>query len=117
MTAEAYWRGALDDGRLLLQRGIASGKPFFPPRVAEPGTGDAAEWFEATTRGSVYSVTVVGQKPPLLPYNVVLVDLDDGVRVMSRVDGIAPEAVRIGMRVVARIAREDDIAVLVFDPA
>lgn len=116
-TPEAHWRAALDDGRLLLQRGVTSGTAFFPPRVAEPGSGDRVEWFETHGGGTVYSVTVVGQKPPLPPYNVVLVDLDDGVRVMSRVDGIEPSDVRIGLRVTARIAREDGAAILVFDPA
>jgi uncharacterized OB-fold protein len=117
VSAEAHWRAALDDGRLLLQRGIASGTPFFPPRIAEPGTGAEAEWFEASGGGTVYSVSLVGQKPPAPPYAVVLVDLDDGVRVMSRLDGIDPADIAIGMRVVARVAREEAGAVLVFDPA
>jgi hypothetical protein len=36
---------------------------------------------------------------------------------MSRVEGIAPEAVRIGMAVKARIVIQDDEPVVVFVPA
>ena len=50
-----------------------------------------------------------------LIFNVVLVDLDEGPRMMSRVEGIAPEAVRIGMRVRARVALQGDEPVVVFD--
>jgi uncharacterized OB-fold protein len=33
------------------------------------------------------------------------------------VEGLAPEAVRIGMRVSAKIVRENDTPLLVFEPA
>lgn len=115
--AEARWRAALEEGRLLLQRGVASGRAFFPPRIAEPGTGESAEWFEATGGGTVYSLTWVEQKPPALPYNVVIVELDEGVRLMSRVEGVSAEQLTIGMRVKARIGRDEDAAILLFDPA
>ena len=39
------------------------------------------------------------------PCNVALVELDEAVRMMTRVEGVAPEAVRIGMRVWAEPAR------------
>lgn len=51
--------------------------------------------------GTVYATTVVRRRGEE-PYNLVLVDFDDGTRRMSRVEGPAPEDVRIGMRVRAR---------------
>ena len=118
MGPEAQWRAALADGRFLLQRAISSGTVFFPPRLAEPGTGDDdIEWIEASGMGLVYSLTLVSPKPPAEPYNVVLVDLDEGARLMSRVDGIAPDALRIGQRVRARIIEENGAPLLVFVPA
>jgi hypothetical protein len=36
---------------------------------------------------------------------------------MSRVDGIAPEAVKIGMAVRARVITEDEHPLVVFEPA
>jgi hypothetical protein len=85
--------------------------------VAEPLTGSTnLEWVEASGRGTVYSTTVVRQKPPTPSYNVALIDLAEGPRMMSRVEGIAPEDVRIGMPVKARIVREGEQPVVIFEP-
>jgi len=108
----------LAQGRFMLQRSRSSGDFFFYPRVAAPVTGARdLEWVAASGRGTVHAVTIMRPKPPQAPFNVVLVDLDEGPRVMSRVEGIAPEAVRIGMAVQARIATQDDKPILVFDAA
>ncbi len=104
-------------GRFMIQRGVGSGKYHFYPRAIEPGTGGALEWIEASGKGAVYSVTVINRKPPLDPYNVVLVDLAEGPRMMSRVDGIDPVLIRIGMAVTARIVQEDEHHCVVFVPA
>jgi len=111
------WRDALAKGRFLLQRVRSSGAVIFPPRLAEPGVGDEGwDWIEAGGMGTVHSVTVIGGRPPEPPYNVVLVDLDEEARMMSRVDGIAADEVRIGMRVRARIVEEDGTPLIVFEP-
>lgn len=106
----------LAQGRFMLQRSRTSGEFFFYPRVAAPVTGARdLEWVAASGRGTVYAVTIMRPKPPQAPYNVVLVDLEEGPRMMSRVEGLAPEAVRIGMAVQARIATQDDKPLVVFD--
>lgn len=115
---EAHWRQALSEGRFLLQRSPVDGRHFFPPRVMAPSPdGDALDWIDASGRGVVHSVTVIGPKPPAEPYNVVLVDLAEGPRMMSRVEGLPAAAVTIGMPVRARIAEEEGVPVVVFDPA
>ena len=107
----------LSDGRFMLQRSRATGRFFFYPRVAEPGTGSTdLDWVEASGNGTVYATTVIRQRPPTPSYNLALVDLAEGPRMMSRVEGIAPDAVRIGMRVKARIARDGETFLVVFDP-
>jgi uncharacterized protein len=50
--------------------------------------------------GVVYATTVV-HRPDEDAYNVCLVDLDEGPRVMGRVDGLEPTDVTIGLRVQA----------------
>jgi uncharacterized OB-fold protein len=106
----------LAQGKFMLQRSRSSGKCFFYPRVAEPVTGARdLEWVEASGRGTVHATTVVRVKPPQQPYNVVLVDLEEGPRVMSRVEGMAPDAVYIGMKVQARIGSQDERPLLLFD--
>ena len=108
----------LEQGSFRLQRSRSSGRHIFYPRVAEPSTGSTdLEWVEASGRGTVYSTTVIRQKPPAPNYNLALVDLEEGPRMMTRVEGIAPEQVTIGMPVKAKIVREDDRALLVFEPA
>lgn len=107
----------LAQGRFMLQRSRSSGRHVFHPRVAEPVTGARdLEWVPASGLGTVHAVTVMRPKPPQQPHNVVLVELDEGPRMMSRVDGVAPDAVRIGMRVRARIAMQDEKPLVVFDP-
>ena len=64
-------------------------------------------------RGVVHATTVVRPRGEE-PYNVCLVDLDEGVRVMGRVEGLAPEDVTIGLRVQARTG---DDGITVYDPA
>lgn len=108
----------LTEGRFMLQRSRATGRYIFYPRVAEPLTGSTdLEWVAACGRGIVYATTVVRQRPPAADYNVALIDLEEGVRMMSRVEEIEPEKVAIGMRVSARVRRDGDAAIVVFTPA
>lgn len=115
---EEYWHVALAEGRFLLQRSCSSGKTVFPPRAMEPGSGARdLEWIEAKEGGTVYACTVVYPPAPKSPYNVVLVDLEEGARIMGRVDDIPPELVCIGLRVRAEIVSEEGNAFVVFRAA
>lgn len=118
MTPEKTYFEHLAAGRFMIQKSRSSGGHVFYPRVAEPGTGATdLEWVPASGRATVYSTTVIRQKPPTPHYNIVLVDLEEGPRMMSRIEGIAPEDVRIGMPVAARIVQDGEQAVVVFVPA
>lgn len=115
---EREYREHLADGRFMLLRSRSSGRCMFYPRVAEPVTGNTdLEWVEASGEGTVHATTAVNQRPPTPPYNVALIDLAEGPRMMSRVEGVAAQDVRIGMPVKARIIEEDGAPLLVFDPA
>lgn len=115
---ERHWRAALAEGRFLLQRARSSGTVFFPPRLMEPGSGDDEwDWIEASGLGTVHAVTVIYPKPPQEPRAVVLVDLDEHVRLMSEVEGVAAEDIAIGLRVRARIGERDGAPLLLFDAA
>jgi uncharacterized protein len=114
---EVQYRAFLAEGRFIIQRARRSGRYVFYPRVAEPGSGDTdLEWVEASGRGTVYSTTVVRKKPPEPSYNVALIDLAEGARMMSRVVGVAPEDVRIGMAVRAKIVEDGGKPLVVFEP-
>ena len=63
----------LEQGEFMLQRSRSSGNFLFYPRVAEPGSGAMdLEWVKASGAGTVYSTTVIRQKPPKAHYNLAL---------------------------------------------
>lgn len=105
-------------GRFMIQRSRSSGKFVFYPRIAEPGTGALdLEWTAASGGGEVYAVTAIQPRPPEDAYNVVLITLDEGPRMMSRVEGVPAHEVKIGQRVKARIAQIETRPAVVFDLA
>lgn len=110
------WRNYLRAGRFMLQRCEACSRQVFYPRVVCPHCGgDSLHWEQAGGSGCVYSTSTVSRRAGNGgDYNVSLIDLDEGVRLMSRVDGIAPTEVTIGMKVRAEIAMEAGEPVLVF---
>ncbi|QHE84163.1 Zn-ribbon domain-containing OB-fold protein [Hydrogenophaga sp. BPS33] len=115
----AYQR-RLNEGVLAYQYSPKAQRAVFYPRVLCPFTGSAdLQWRESRGEGTVHAVTYLYPKGEP-PYNVVLVDLDDGFRMMSRVEGnqnVAADQVRIGMRVRVRIRRQDGAdAVPFFEP-
>jgi uncharacterized OB-fold protein len=112
---EAEWRDFLAAGRFMLQRSAASGFHVYYPRVAAPGSGaQDLEWVEASGNGTVHAVTIVRRRAPDPDYNVVLVDLAEGPRMMSRVADCANQDIRIGAAVRARIDDIDGEKTLVF---
>jgi len=115
---DADFQRFLAEDRFMIQRSRASGQYVFYPRTIAPGTGARdLEWVEASGLGTVYSTTVVRKKPQEPSYNVALIDLAEGPRMMSRVEGIAPDAVQIGMAVRARIVSQDGEPIVVFELA
>lgn len=107
----------LRQGRFMIQRATSDGRHVFYPRAVAPGDGAPLEWVEASGLGCVYSTTIVRKKPPEPSYNVALIDLAEGPRMMSRVEGVAPENVKIGMAVKARIDTSGEEPFIVFTPA
>lgn len=105
---DAVFAAFLADGRFMLQQCDECKKHVFYPRVLCPHCGSPKlSWQPASGQGTVYSTTVVRRKPEQGgDYNVALVDLHEGPRMMSRVDGISPHEVTIGMAVYAQIVDE-----------
>jgi len=116
---DAAYAAFLAEGRLRIQRCRGCARHVFYPRVLCPHCGhDGLDWVDASGRGTVYATTVVRRRPDEGgPHNLCLVELEEGVRITSRVEGIAPEAVAVGMAVVARVARDGGEPLVVFDPS
>ena len=110
------YQAFLAQKRFMIQRARATGAHFYYPRIAEPRSGALEwEWVEASGLGTVYSTTVVRSKSG--NHNVALIDLAEGPRMMSRVVGLSPESVVIGMQVRARIDVLDDMLAVLFERA
>jgi hypothetical protein len=83
----------------------------------------SVDWQEQrlTGTGSLYSYAVLHHpRSPLFEYPVVaaLVDLDEGVRVVTNLVGVEPDDIRIGMRLIVDFeATSDGGTVPVFRPA
>ena len=113
--AEVY-RRYLEGGRLGFQRCQDCSSAVFYPRVLCPVCGSISlEWQTSGGRGVVYATTTVYRRDDE-PYNVALVDLEEGFRMMSRVEGVPAEEVEIGLRVRVEMREEDDGPVAVFLP-
>jgi uncharacterized OB-fold protein len=111
----AAYRRHLQNGKLGYQCCADCSAAVFYPRVLCPVCGSGAlEWRESAGRGTVYATTAVHSRNRD-PRNVVLVDLDEGFRMMSRVEGVPAEEVEIGTRVRFEVRQgEEDEPVAVF---
>ena len=109
----------LGKNELAYQFSPEAGRPVFYPRVLCPYTGsDKLEWRISKGLGTVYATTVVHPAEGK-PFNVALIDCDEGFRLMSRVEDIPPEQVKIGQRVRFRVHNPggDEPPCPVFTPA
>lgn len=110
------FREHLKEGRFMIQKCSACGAFIFYPRLlcTECGASDLS-WQPAKGGGTVYSTTVVRRKPDQGgDYNVAIVELAEGPRLMSRVVDIPPAEVSIGMPVLAKIDQTANGPLVVF---
>jgi uncharacterized OB-fold protein len=120
--SQPYWE-ALNEGVLTLQRCARCEKFRHYPRLVCDGCYSLeADWVEASGRGEVHSWTVahhafhpgfVGD----LPYVLAVVQLEEGVRALGRLRGVAIGELRIGMPVKFTVDQRDDgVALPAFVP-
>ena len=96
LTPFRTYQMALDRGVLAYQQCRNCARAVFYPRLSCPHCGSCdLAWRESTGHGTIYSASEIATKEG--SYNVVLVDLDEGFRLMSTVPGVCLPA--IGTRV------------------
>ena len=87
--ARPYWDAAAQ-GKLVLQSCSACGKVRHYPRLlCDACYSDAVTWLPSKASGTIHSWTVAHHAfhpafAPELPYTLVTVDLDEGVRALGR---------------------------------
>jgi len=114
----ATYLAHLEKDELAYQFSPSANAAVFYPRLISPTTGHAdLEWRVSRGLGTVHATTVVHPQKGE-PYNVALIDVDEGFRMMSRVEEIVPTAVKIGMRVTFRVhpGHDDEPPYPVFVP-
>jgi uncharacterized protein len=107
---QKFWASTREH-KLLLPVG-PDGKPFWYPRALSPGTLEPVDWVESAGTGEIYTFSIhyIGPSKAYKgdpPHVVALIDLDEGVRVMSNLvrdeapdfPSIDPAEVKIGARV------------------
>ena len=116
---EPYWT-SLDAGNLAFQA-CACGNRWLPPRHACPRClSNEPKWELASGEGRVVSWVVYHTAHheafrDRLPYNVAIVELAEGPRLITNV--LAPlEELRVGLPVMLRIEREEGFALARFAP-
>ena len=100
VSPATVYNDGLAEGRLRYQRCAECGSAVFFPRVVCPHCGAARlEWADSAGLGTVYSSTTTRSRSG--DYNVALIDLDEGYRMMCTVRDELDGEVRIDDRVAA----------------
>ena len=126
-----FFDGALE-GKLMLRRCRACGTFMWPvggviatplrPRCVECFSGDL-EWAPASGKGTLYSFVLMHQvyDPAFageVPYNIAMVELEEGVRMTTNVVDCANEELEIGMPLEVTFAQlSEHVALPKFRPA
>jgi uncharacterized protein len=117
--SRAYWEGLLL-GELRIQRCGACARAVFYPRALCPHChADKLSWITASGRGTIYSYTVAHQAfgafAADVPFVVAIVELQEGVRMMTRIIDAPRERIAIGAAVQVTFARSaQDLALPYF---
>ena len=96
------WEG-VKEKKLLIQKCKGCGKLLHPPRPMCPACQSAEqEYVESSGKGKIHSFVTYNKsfhKGFKAPYSVVLVELEEGPRLISNTVDIKPEDIEIGMPV------------------
>ena len=113
MSVPRYWRNEVPRYRLVGEECVACGNKYFPARpVCSCGATEFKE-YALSKRGEVVTWTVINNAPigfeKYTPYNVALIELEDGLRLISQLVDVEPQEISSGMKVEAcfRKVKED----------
>jgi|TARA_B110000259_G_C14025767_1_gene404646 uncharacterized OB-fold protein len=121
--AKPFW-DATAIGILKIQKCSKCDMNIFYPRLYCPSCGSKEiEWIEALGTGNVYSFTVVENNAPSafivdMPYVVAVVELDEGIRMLTNIINCNLEQLTCDMRVKVVFERlNDEFTLPKFEPA
>ena len=102
--SEGFWKGTKQHKLLIQECSDCKAKIFYPRKYCPECWSADLGWSEASGKARVYTHTIMMDmvEPKFwadLPYVLALVDLEEGVRMMTRIVECDPEDVHIGMDV------------------
>ena len=117
--AEFY--AAAREGRLMVQRCDGCGVLRFPAyEVCSSCLSTKSRWTPVSGRGKIFSFNIMHQvyHPAFaakVPYAVVVVDLEEGCKFISNLDGVKPHDIKVGMPVEVFFERlSDEVSLPIF---
>ncbi len=117
-----FWDGCRE-GTFLVRKCNACHEYHYYPRPFCPKCwSDDVEWAPASGRASLYTYSVVHANdlppwPERVPYVAAVVDLEEGPRVMTNIEGVDFDDITIGMPLVVDFKPlDDEITIPVFRP-
>lgn len=119
--SEKFWEGS-KEGKLLIQSCKECDSRIFYPRKFCPECWSAdLDWVEASGRGTVFTFSTAYDmvEPKFmdeLPYTLAYVDLEEGVRLMTRIVDCKPEDITFGMAVEVVFHERDGFFLPYFRP-
>jgi uncharacterized protein len=117
-----YWQSAAE-GKLVLQRCVTCGDYQFYPRALCASCAGETEWVDASGRGTLYTFTVIRQNrspafKDLSPYAVGIIELEEGVRMMSNIVDCDVDRLEVGLALeVLLLQAADDVGLPFWRPA
>ncbi|MBA3029637.1 MAG: Zn-ribbon domain-containing OB-fold protein [Desulfobacteraceae bacterium] len=120
--SKEYWKGTKEHKLLIQTCNECEAKIFYPRKFCPECWSGNLGWTEAKGTAKVYSFTITRDmvEPkfmPDLPYVLAMVDLDEGIRMMTRIVECDHDKIQIGMDVeVVFEDISDDCALPMFRP-
>lgn len=102
--SERFWEGT-KQGKLLIQVcNDCQSKIFYPRKYCPECWSGNLDWMEGSGRAKIYTFsTAYSMVEPKfmdeLPYTIAYVDLEEGIRMMTRIVDCDPADIKIGMDV------------------
>ncbi|MFC9660021.1 Zn-ribbon domain-containing OB-fold protein [Nocardia sp. NPDC127606] len=112
-----YWNAAREE-RLVVQRCEECGRhQFYPRAFCTACLSEHLEWVDSVGAGSIYTFTIcrIPADPSMadkVPYAVAIIDLDEGVRLLTNIVDCPIDRIRVGAHVEVRFERVSTTAVL-----
>jgi uncharacterized OB-fold protein len=121
-ASQPFWDGAME-GRLVLMKCSDCAQWRLPSRAhCDNCLSDRYTWETASGKGTVRTFGVMWQKyqpgwAAETPYNVTIVELEEGPRLPTNLIGISNADIKVGMPVVVDFEKHEDVALPKFRPA